>query len=101
MWYATVKSTEGNHVHTHLVGGGPRGETFARRVPRKGAKFGDLERFLEVMKSTYGQILRMSDQEECLVQMVRPVALKLGLPIGSSPIERPQANGRAEHVPAA
>ena len=64
-----------------------------------GAKFDDLERFLEVMKSRYGQILRMSDQEECLVQMVRPVALKLGLPIGSSPIERPQANGRAEqHV---
>ncbi len=49
-----------------------------------------------MMKSRYGQILYMRDQEECLVQMVRPVALKLGLPIGSSPIERPQANGRAE-----
>ncbi len=40
------------------------------------------------MKSRYGQILGVS--------MARPVALKLGLPIGSSPIERPQANGRAE-----
>ena len=48
------------------------------------------------MKSRYGQILCMSDQEECLVQIVKPVALKLGLPRGSSPVERPQANGRAE-----
>ncbi len=61
-----------------------------------GAKFDDPERFIEVIKSRYGQILCISDQEECLVQMVRPVALKLGLPIGSSTIERPQANGRAE-----
>ncbi len=46
--YATVKSTTGDE--SLLVGGGPRGETFARRVPRNGAKFDDLERFLEVMK---------------------------------------------------
>ena len=56
----------------------------------------DLERFLEMMKSRYGQILCMSDQEEVLLQVVRPVALKLGLPTGTSPVERPQANGRAE-----
>ena len=35
--------------------------------------------FCEAM-SRYGQILCMSDQEECLVQMIGPVALKLGLP---------------------
>ena len=67
-----MTNKEGTSVHTLIVGGGPRGETFARRVPRKGAKIDDLERCLEVMKSRYGQILRMSDQEECLVQMVRP-----------------------------
>jgi hypothetical protein len=87
---ATVKNAEGTQTRTLLIGGGPRGETFARRAPRKGDKF------LEAMKNRYGQILCVSDQGECLVQVVRPVALKLGLPTGDSPVERPQANGRAE-----
>ena len=33
--YAMVKSISGGEVHNLLIGGGPRGETFARRVPRK------------------------------------------------------------------
>ncbi len=95
--YATVKNSEGNQVHTLLFEEGPRGETFARRAPpRKGAKIDDLEKLLETTRSRCGQILCVSDQEECFAQMVRPVALKLGLPLGTSPAELPQANGRAE-----
>ena len=52
--YVTVKNVEGTQTHTLLIGGGPRGETFARRVPRKEAKLDDLEKFLEMMKSRYG-----------------------------------------------
>ncbi len=55
-----------------------------------------MERSLETMKSRYGQILCVSDQEEVLSQVVRLVALKLGLPTGASPVEEPLANGRAE-----
>ncbi len=51
---------------------------------------------MEMMTSRYGQILCISDPEEVLLNVVRPVALKLGLPIGTSPVERPQANGPAE-----
>ena len=95
--YAIVKNIDNQQqVHTLLIGGGPRGETFARRVPRKGAKLEDLEKFLEVVKSRYGQITCMSDQEECLVQVLRPAALKLGLPVAQTPVEQYQANGRAE-----
>ena len=94
--YAKVKNVDGTSVHTLLIGRGPRGETFARSAPRKGARIDDFERFVETMKSRYGQILCMSDQEEVLLHVARPVALKLGLPTGASPAERPQTNGRAE-----
>ena len=39
-----------------LVGAGPRGKTFARAVHRKGAKFEDLEQFLKVLQTRYGNI---------------------------------------------
>ena len=51
---------------------------------------------MEVMKGRYGQIVCMSDREERLMQVVKPVAHRLGLPTGTSPVERHQANGRAE-----
>ena len=58
----------------------------------------DVLRFLEVMKSRYGNgIIVVSDQEDKLINMVRPMALKLGLTYSTSPVERPQANGRAEN----
>ena len=94
--YATVKSVNGSQVHTLLIGGGPRGETFARRVPRKGAKFEDLEIFLEVMKQRYGAITIACDQEDSLVQVVKPAALKKGLPVTTTALEQSQSNGRAE-----
>ncbi len=49
-----------------------------------------------MIKSRYGHIHCMSDQEEVLLQVVRPAAHKLGLPTGTLPAERPQAIGRAE-----
>ncbi len=60
--YAMVKNAEGSQVHAPLVGGVSSAETFARRVPRKGAKIEDLDKFLEMMKSRCGQILCVSDQ---------------------------------------
>ena len=52
--FAAITSVECPAVnHTLIVAGGPRGETFARRVPRKGAKMTDVTRFLEVMKARY------------------------------------------------
>ena len=39
-----------------LVGAGPRGETFASAVNRKGAKFEDLELFLKVLQTRHGNI---------------------------------------------
>ncbi len=82
--------------HTLVVAGGPRGETFARRIPRKGAKMTDVTRFLEVMKARYGSgITVISDQEDSLINMVKPMAQKLGLTFSTSPVERPQVNGRA------
>ena len=42
---AVRNSQQGAEVKI-LVGAGPRGETFARAVPRKGAKCEDLEQFM-------------------------------------------------------
>ena len=39
-----------------LDGAGPRGETFARAVHLKGATFEDLEQFLKVLQTRYGNI---------------------------------------------
>ena len=64
-----------------LVGAGPRGETFARAVRRNGAKFEDLEHFLKVLQTRYGNISLYCDQE---------------MPTGVTAIEQSQANGRAE-----
>ena len=50
--YAIVKnSQQGAEVKT-LVGAGPRGETCARAVHRRGTKFEDLELFLKVLQNT-------------------------------------------------
>ena len=70
--YAQVKSAvdgkDKEQIHMLLSGGGPRGETFARRVPRKGAKFEDLDIFMEVMKQRYGTVTCQCDQEDSLVR---------------------------------
>ena len=67
-------------LHTKiLVGAGRRGETLARAVHRKGAKFEDLELFLKVFQIRSGNIPVYCDQEECLREVVQS-----------------QANGRAE-----
>ena len=63
-----------------LVGAGPRGETFARAVHRKGAKFEDLELFLKVLQTRYGNIPVYCDQEDCLREVVQSTAGRLGLP---------------------
>ena len=60
-----------------LVGAGPRGETFARAVHRKGAKFEDLEQFLKVLQTRYGNIPVYCDQAECLREVVLKTAGKL------------------------
>ena len=80
-----------------LVGAGPHGETFARAVHRKGAKFEDLEQFLKVLQTRYGNIPVYRDQEECLREVVHSMAGRLGMPTRVKAVEQSQANGRAEH----
>ena len=46
--YAVVKNSQEVKI---LVGAGPRGETFARAVHRKEAKFEDLEQLLQVLQT--------------------------------------------------
>ena len=79
-----------------LVGAGPRGETFARAVHRKRATFEDLEQFLEVLRTRYGNTPVYCDQEECLREVVHNTAGRLGMPTRVTAVEQSQANGRAE-----
>ena len=53
---ATVKNSQPSAEVKILVGAGPRGDTFARAVHRKRAKFEDLELFLKVLQTRYGNI---------------------------------------------
>ena len=52
--YATVKNNRQGAEVEILVGAGPRGETFARAVHRKGTKFEDNELFLKVLQTRNG-----------------------------------------------
>ena len=94
--YAVVKNSQQSAEVKILVGAGPRGERFARAVHRKGTKFEDLEQFLKVLQTRYGNIPVCWDQEECLREVVHSTAGRLGMPIGVSAVEQSQANGRAE-----
>ena len=69
--YATVKNSQQGAVVKILVGAGPRVETFARAVHRKGAKSEDLELFLKVLQTRYGNIPVYCDQEERLREVVQ------------------------------
>ena len=79
-----------------LVGAGPRGETCARAVHRKGVKVEDLELFLKVLQTRCGNIPVYCDQEECLREVVHSTAGRLELPAGVTAVEQSEANGRAE-----
>ena len=94
--HATVNNREQGAEVKILVGGGPRGETFARAGHRKGAKFEDLELFLKVLQTRYGNISVYCDQEECLREVAHSTARRLGLPTGVTAVTQSQANGRAE-----
>ena len=72
------------------------GKTFARAVHRKGANFEDLELFLKVLQTRYGNISVYCDQEECLREVVHSTPGRLGLPTGMTASEQSQANGRGE-----
>ena len=78
---------------------GQRGETFAKaRKPFiEGAQnFEDLEQFLEVLQTRYGNIPVYCDQKVCLREVVHRTARKLGLPTGVTVVEQSQADGRAQ-----
>ena len=94
--YATVKNSQQGAEVKILVGAGPRGETFARTVHRKGAKFEDLELFLKVLQTRYGNIPVYCDQEECLREFFHCTAGRLGVATGVTAVEQSQGNGRAE-----
>ena len=64
-------------------------KTFARTVHRKGATFEDLELFLNVLQTRYGNIF------QCIV-IKQSTAGRLGLPTGVTAVGQNQANGRAE-----
>ena len=68
--YATAKNNQQGAEVKILVGAGPRGETFARAVHRKGTKFKDLELFLKVLQTLHGNIRVYYDQEGCLREIV-------------------------------
>ena len=53
---AAVKNNQQGAEVKILNGAGLRGETFARPVHRKGAKFADLEQFLKVLQTRYSNI---------------------------------------------
>ena len=93
---AIVKNSQQGAEVKILVGAGPRGETFARAVHRKRAKFEDLEHFLKVLQARYGNIPVYCDQEECLREVVHSTAGRLGMPTGVTAVEQSQATGRAE-----
>ena len=61
--YSTVKNSQQGAVVKILVGAGPRRETFARAVHRKGATFEDLELLLKVLRTRYGNSPVYCDQE--------------------------------------
>ena len=85
--YATVKNSQQGSEVWILVGPGPRGETFARAVHRKGAKCEDLELFLKVLQTRYGNIPVYCDKEECLREVVHCTAGRLGLPTGVTAVD--------------
>ena len=86
--YATVKNSRQGAEVKILVGAGPRGATFARAVHRKGATFEDLELFLKVLQTRYGNIPVCWDQEECLREEVHSTARRLGLQTRATSVEQ-------------
>ena len=94
--YATVKNSQQGAEVKILVGAGPPGQTFARVVHRKGAKFEVLDLFLKVLQTRYGNVQLYCDQEECLREVVHSTAGRLGLPTGVTAVEPSQPHGRAE-----
>ena len=64
------KSQQGAEVKI-LVGAGPRGETFARAVHRKGAKIENFELFLKELQTRYGNIQVYCDQQECFREVAQ------------------------------
>ena len=81
--YAGITNSQQGAEVKILVGAGPRGETFARAVHRKGATFEDLEQLLKVLQTRYGNIPVYCDQEECLREDVHSTAGRLGIRTGS------------------
>ena len=94
--YAKMKNSRQSAEVEILVGAGPRGETFARAVDRKGANIEDHELFLKVLQTRYGNIPVYWDQEECLREVVHSTARRFGMLTGVTAVEQCQANGRAE-----
>ena len=81
-----MKHLPGRHVtHAELcqqnseaeitVGAGPRGETFGSAFHRKDAKIEDLELFLRLLQTRYGNFPVLCDQEECLPDVPHSTAM--------------------------
>ena len=85
--YAGITNSQQGAEVKILVGAGPRGETFARAVHLKGATFEDLEQFLKVLQTRYGNIPVYCDQEECLREVVHSTAGRLGMPTRVTAVE--------------
>ena len=94
--YAEVKNNQQGAEAKILAGVGSCGKQFARAVHRKGAKFEDLEQFLSVLQTRYGNIPLYCDQEEWLREFVHSTAGRLGMPTRVTAVEQSHANGRAE-----
>ena len=85
--YAGITNSQQGAEVKILVGAGPRGETFARAVHLNGATFEDLEQFLKVLQTRYGNIPVYCDQDECLREVVHSTAGRLGMPTRVTAVE--------------
>ena len=72
--FAVVKNCQQGAEVKILVGAGPRGETFARALHRKGATLQDLGQLLKVLHIRHGNMSVYCDQEVCLHEDVHSTA---------------------------
>ena len=79
-----------------LVGAGPQGqwcllESLIRRVLRS-----KKSQFLEMLRDKHITLIAKSNGEDALKQVISKAAAKAYLPHALAPVERHEANGRAE-----
>ena len=65
-------------------------------IDRKGAHIKEVSKKLSLLRDRYVTLLKKSDGEDALKQVIPKAAGKVGLPCEPVPLERHESNGRAE-----